>query len=81
MKRAVSMIACLVLGLLLAVPAAAAERHEVKFGDRDVEVLKAKPPQPEVTYLLVRAKLEQPATRTDVKLAPRIERALDAAPF
>ena len=81
MKRALIVVACLFLGLLLATPAAAADRQEVEFSDDEAGVLKVKPPKPEVTYLLLRAKLEQPATRPKVELAPRIERALVKAPF
>lgn len=84
MGRALFVAACFAVCWLLALPAAAGERGAaqlVTFSDRDVDVLKVKAPRPEVTYLLVRAKLANPADRRRVELAPRIERALDKGPF
>jgi hypothetical protein len=73
-----------VLGLSsLALPAEAGPRprQQVVIQDRDAGTLIVKAPRPEVTYLLMRARLADQVARPDQKLAPRIEQAVTRSPF
>ncbi len=84
MKKIPLVMLCLVIGFVFATaPAAAQEngRQEVVYTGADVGDLVVDVPRPQVTFLLLRARLDHESDKSKVKLAPRIQQALERDPF